>query len=92
MNHAEALWDEDLFAMVADLLGTPLTGGETVECVRGYIGNRQTRQFHDPSRTNRNCQLAEILEPWPFRRPEEALAAGYDGCGWCLPEHHTRAA
>jgi pimeloyl-ACP methyl ester carboxylesterase len=34
VNHAEALWDERLFARVARLLGTPLTGGETVRCGR----------------------------------------------------------
>jgi len=90
INHAEALWDEELFRRVADLLGTPLTGGEQVECVRGFIGNQRSLELHDPSRKRRNCQLDEIVEPWPFKRVEEALDAGYDGCAYCLPEHHTR--
>jgi hypothetical protein len=32
VNHAEALWGEDLFARVADLLGTPLSAAGPVEC------------------------------------------------------------
>ena len=32
VNHAEALWDEDLFARVADLLGTPLADAGPVLC------------------------------------------------------------
>jgi hypothetical protein len=90
INHAEALWDEGLFAEVAALLGTPLNGDETVECVRGFVGNRRSREVHDPSRRRRNCQLDEIVEPWPFKRAEEAFDAGYDGCAYCMPEHHTR--
>ena len=34
VNHAEALWDENLFARVADLLGTPLSAAGPVECGR----------------------------------------------------------
>jgi pimeloyl-ACP methyl ester carboxylesterase len=34
VNHAEALWDENLFAQVADLLGTPLSTAGPVECGR----------------------------------------------------------
>jgi pimeloyl-ACP methyl ester carboxylesterase len=90
INHAEALWDEGLFAEVAALLGTPLNGDETVECVRGFVGNQRSREVHDPSRKRRNCQLDEIVEPWPFKRAEEAFDAGYDGCAYCMPEHHTR--
>ena len=89
INHAEALWDEVLFGLVAELLGTPLTGGKQVECVQGFIGNQRSLELHDPSRERRNCQLDEIVEPWPFKRVEEGLDAGYDGCAYCLPEHHT---
>jgi pimeloyl-ACP methyl ester carboxylesterase len=38
VNHAEALWDEDLFARVAGLLGTPLTAAGRVECGRPDVG------------------------------------------------------
>lgn len=38
VNHAEALWDEKLFARVADLLGTPLSGAGRVECGRPTVG------------------------------------------------------
>jgi hypothetical protein len=62
INHAEALWDEGLFARVAELLGTPLSGDEVVECVRGFIGNRRSLELPDPSRKRRNCQLDEIIE------------------------------
>ena len=89
-NHAEALWDEDLFQRVATVLGTPLTGGEVFDCTRGFIGNTRTHQFHDPSRENTNCQLPEILNPTAFKTSDEAIALDYDGCYWCLPEFHTR--
>jgi hypothetical protein len=85
-----ALWDEGLFAEVAELLGTPVNGDESVECVRGFIGNRRSREVHDPAQKRRNCQLDEIVEPWPFRRAEEAFDAGFDGCACCMSEHHTR--
>jgi hypothetical protein len=89
VNHAEALWDEALFQQVAAILGTPLTGGEVVECTSGFIGNTRTHQFHDPTRENTNCQLAEILYPTAFKTTDEAIALGYDGCYWCLRELHT---
>jgi hypothetical protein len=38
VNHAEALWDERLFARVADLLGTPLSGAGRVVCGRAVGG------------------------------------------------------
>jgi len=38
VNHAEALWDERLFARVADLLGTPLSGAGRVDCGREQRG------------------------------------------------------
>jgi pimeloyl-ACP methyl ester carboxylesterase len=38
VNHAEALWDEELFERVADLLGTPLSGAAgAVECGRPEV-------------------------------------------------------
>jgi pimeloyl-ACP methyl ester carboxylesterase len=89
ISHAEALWDEAPFAQVAELLGTPLTGSEMVECVRGFIANLRTRQLHDPLRKRRACQLDEILEPWPFTRAEDAFEQGFDGCAFCMPEHHS---
>ena len=89
VNHAEALWDETLFGLVADLLGTPLTGNENFECSRGFIGNSNTLQVHDPMNENTNCQLDEIDSIVPFKRIEDALTNGYDGCFYCLSEHHT---
>lgn len=44
VNHAEALWDENLFAEVADLLGTPLSGAGRVDCGRPEITHTLTIQ------------------------------------------------
>jgi hypothetical protein len=90
VNHAEALWDEDLFRRVASILGTPLTGGEAFECAAGYIGNTNTREFHDPSNRHSNCQLDEILSLTAFKTTDEAIASGYDGCHYCLGDLDTR--
>lgn len=38
VNHAQALWDEQLFARVAGLLGTPLSGAGRVDCGREQRG------------------------------------------------------
>lgn len=83
INHAEALWDEELFSRVADILGTPLNTAAAIGCGVGIIANVSTRQFHDPSLENTNCQLDEILERRLFDTPAEAIAEGYDGCFWC---------
>lgn len=74
---------------MAALLGTPLQGNEVVECAQAYIGNRRTRELHDPQHAQANCQLSEILDPWPFEDPADALREGYDGCAWCMPALHT---
>ncbi len=44
VNHSEALWDENLFAEVADLLGTPLSGAGPVDCGRPEITHTLTIQ------------------------------------------------
>ena len=83
INHAEALWDEELFGLVADIIGTPLDGTAAIGCGVGIIANVGTRQFHDPSKENRNCQLNEIIDRRLFDTAAEAIAEGYDGCFWC---------
>jgi pimeloyl-ACP methyl ester carboxylesterase len=88
LNHSEALFDEALFARVADILGTPLGNTVAEECTSGWIGNLRTHELHDPSRERRNCQLDEIVFRWPFSKPEDAFEAGFDGCAYCMPEHH----
>jgi pimeloyl-ACP methyl ester carboxylesterase len=88
INHAEAFFDETLFARVTDTLGTPLGNTVAEECTSGWIGNVRTLELHDPSRQRRNCQLDEIVFRWPFSKPEDAFDAGYDGCAYCMPEHH----
>jgi hypothetical protein len=42
-----------------------------------------TRQFHDPTYENSNCQLREILEVEYFHTRNDAIVAGYDGCFRC---------
>lgn len=88
INHAEAFFDEALFARVADILGTPLDNTVADECTSGWIGNTRTGELHDPSRERTNCQLDEIIYRWPFSTLDEAFNAGYDGCAYCMPEHH----
>jgi pimeloyl-ACP methyl ester carboxylesterase len=88
IHHGEAFWDEPLFAEVADILGTPLGNTVADECQMGFVGNRRTLELHDLSRERRNCQIAEILAPWPFERPQDAFDEGYDGCAYCMPEEH----
>jgi pimeloyl-ACP methyl ester carboxylesterase len=88
INHGEALFDETLFAEVADLLGTPLGNTFAEECTTGWIGNVRTRELHDPSRKTAQCQLDEIIHRWPFSLPDDAFDAGYDGCAYCMPQDH----
>ncbi|AUI57323.1 hypothetical protein BKN51_03235 [Amycolatopsis sp. BJA-103] len=82
-NHAEALWNETLFARVATLLGTPLRDAEVLGCGPGILANATTQQFHDPLYENTNCQLREILQVEYFDNANDARLAGYDGCFWC---------
>ncbi|WP_162257752.1 triacylglycerol lipase [Agromyces sp. Root81] len=82
-NHAEALWDEKLFARVGAILGTPLGATIAEGCGAGIIANASTKQFHDPLFENGNCQLREILQVEFFDNAADAKAAGYDGCFWC---------
>jgi pimeloyl-ACP methyl ester carboxylesterase len=90
IHHGQAFFDEDLFAHVANILGTPLGNLNAEECMLGFIGNRRTRELHDPTRETRQCQLDEIIHRWPFSSSEDAFADGYDGCAYCMPQHHHR--
>ena len=90
IHHGQAFFDDDLFAHVANILGTPLGSLEVEECMQGFIGNRRSRELHDPTRETRQCQLDEIIDRWPFSSLEAAFADGYDGCAYCMPEHHHR--
>jgi len=90
INHAEAFFDETLFARVSDVLGTPLGGIAVDECTSGWIGNRRTRELHDISGARRNCQIDEIVDREPFRLPSDAFDAGYDGCYYCMRDQHRR--
>ena len=90
IHHGEAFFDETLFALVTELIGTPLGNIESEECTEGWIGNTRTMELHDPSRETHQCQLEEITHPWPFSRLEDAFEAGYDGCAYCMAEEHHR--
>jgi hypothetical protein len=54
------------------------------------LGNPRTRELHDPSRSTGACQLEEIKEPRRFSRARDALDQGYDGCGFCMRDLHSR--
>lgn len=88
INHGEALFDEMLFAQVAGLLGTPLGGTVAEPCTMGWVGNSRTHELHEIARETSQCQLDEIVSPWPFSLPDEAFDVGYDGCAYCMPEDH----
>lgn len=46
-----------------------------------YIGNDETKKFHEPWCSYLPDQPNQIL----FETREEAIAAGYDPCGHCKP-------
>ena len=60
-----------------------------------YLANSNTLEIHDLNNTQTNCQIDEILQE--HRIPLATLAEvldyinnhGYNGCRWCLQEHHT---
>ncbi|MGC5224195.1 esterase/lipase family protein [Micromonospora sp. DT81.3] len=88
IHHGQAFFDEALFAHVAGILGTPLGNLDAELCLEGFIGNRRSRELHDPAHETPQCQLDEIMHRWPFSSVEEAFAEGYEGCAYCMPEHH----
>ena len=88
INHGEAFFDEPLFAEVTSILGTPLGAIAAEECRMGWVGNTRTLELHDLGNETRNCQMDEIIDRWPFERPQDAFDAGYDGCAYCMPEEH----
>jgi hypothetical protein len=90
INHGQALFDDDLFAHVGNLLGTPIRNIDVPTCNRGFIGNLRTRELHDLAHETRQCQVDEIIHRWPFDTFEAAFAKGCDGCAYCMPEHHHR--
>lgn len=52
-----------------------------------YVANTNTMELHE-----RSCQWVQHM--WVghrlyFEEKEEALSQGFDGCGFCLREHHT---
>ncbi len=65
--------------LVARTVGTP-----------AYIANRNPKSLELHLA---NCRWASKIAKWhkvPYNDLETALHRGYDGCKYCLPEHHTR--
>lgn len=63
-------------------------GDETVAPKPLYVGNRNSTEVHKV-----DCVWVAIMleiNRVPFKTLEEALDKGYDGCYYCLKEHHTR--
>jgi len=53
-----------------------------------FIANTNTKELHE-----RFCPWVRLMSydhEWRVADKATALAAGYDGCGFCLREHHTR--
>jgi pimeloyl-ACP methyl ester carboxylesterase len=89
INHAEALFDERIFSIVAERLDTPLGSTEVIGCGMGFLGNSRTMELHSLEFQTRQCQIAEIVEPEFFDAPDSALESGYDGCFYCMRAEHT---
>jgi len=51
-----------------------------------FIGNRGTKELHE----DRCPWTRYITKKAYFSSVQEGLSVGYDGCGFCLREHHTR--
>lgn len=51
-----------------------------------FLGNRNSREVHRIRSRNRNCQFCEIKRGNRifFETLDQAHAAGYDNCHWCL--------
>ena len=49
-----------------------------------YLGNKNKKEFHDLNRQTSQCQTAEIKDRVYFSSTQEAEAAGYDRCHYCL--------
>lgn len=49
-----------------------------------YLGNKNTKKFHDRNNPNDNCQLGEIKDWVYFSTRPQARRAGYEECDWCL--------
>lgn len=51
-----------------------------------FIGNRRSKELHED-----RCPWAKMItRKIYFNSIAEGLASGYDGCGFCLREHHTK--
>ena len=61
---------------------------DVAEAKNYYIGNTNTGELHDC-----RCQWVDrmrIHHKIHFEKIQDALNAGYDGCGFCLRKYHTR--
>lgn len=54
-----------------------------------YLGNKNTKEFHDLQRQTPKCNISEIVERVYFTSEQQAKRAGYDPCDHCL-EGSTR--
>ncbi|MCX4243941.1 Ada metal-binding domain-containing protein [Paraliomyxa miuraensis] len=49
-----------------------------------YLGNKNTKEFHDLNNETIGCQIAKIKDRVYFSSPQQAKQAGYDPCAHCL--------
>lgn len=65
-----------------------------VEEAPKYMGNSNTKEIHDLSKTTKACQIDKMEDRNKvffdtLEDVERARDEGYNGCKWCLPEYDT---
>ena len=60
-----------------------------------YLANSNTLEIHDLDNAENNCQIDEIKYEHIIHLQSMTQVLDYinnkdyNGCAWCLPEHHT---
>lgn len=82
-------WTYRWMALAYQLIGDPglpiFMDKNDMESV--YVANKKTKELH-----KRDCEWVKEMADWNviyLKEKEWALAHGYDGCYYCLREHHT---
>lgn len=80
-------------AVITSDYGSGISGGDFYgsSSETGWLGNCNSKEIHDLSNTNTNCQIGEIrLEHKVyFSSAAEAIAYGYNPCSYCHSEESS---